>query len=284
MTDYKQREIAADSTSQAAQQFVVRLSGWKRWMGAAKLFVVALVVSWLVVALVLQVGAGRKGGRRMRARIATLLALPVAGLVAVRHYRGQIHTLRCSDDTIELVSDRQTTRIDAQRVQGVVGAGGISFEGEVVIWKKILLVVDGELHTVAFDPETNASCYAIVRKACAHAWGLPFGGDLEPPPAGPELHPDDYATALEHIRRYFLGFTRKCFSTGALMVLGSGIALSVVASKVLQGEDLPRIAYRATIWLGVLLIMGLVLSIWSLRQFPTLTKIRNIEDRLRGAI
>jgi hypothetical protein len=283
MTDYELTSTT-DGASKVPPQFAISLSGWTRWMGTAKAFVITLVVAWLMIALVLQVGAGRKGGRRARARIATLIALPVAGLVAMRRYRGQMHTLRCTEDTIELVSDRHTTRIEASRVQGLVGAGGVSFEGEVVIWKKILLVVDGELHAVAFDRETNALCYSMLRKVCSHAWGLPFGGELEPPPAGPELHPDDYATALEHIRRYFLSFTRKCFSTGALMVLGSGVALSVVASKVLQGEDLPRLAYRAAVWLGVLLIMGLVLSIWSLRQFPILTKIRNIEDRLRGAI
>jgi hypothetical protein len=243
-----------------------------------------LILSWLVLTAVLQFGLGKKMRRRAQARVAVLLAVPFASFIAWRRFAGQIHTLRCASEAVELVSVRRTTRLETQRVQGIVGAGGISFEGEVVVWKKILLVVDGELHAVGFDKETNAVCYSLLRQTCSHAWGLPFGGELEPPYAGAELHPDEYIEALEHVRRYFLSLTRKYFSTGALMVLGSGAALSAVAQRILQGGNVPHFTFRAVIWLSVLLLMGLVLAFRAVRQIPVVSRIRHVEDRLRGAV
>lgn len=275
---------ASDSAPSSPSWPAVHLSGYSRWMGLAKLFVISLVLSWIALTVVLQWGLGNQLRRRARARLAVALAVPLTGWITYRRYAGQVHTLRCTEREVEFISVRGVTTLDAGRVQGIVGAGGISFEGAAVIWKRILLVVDGELHTVGFDKDTNAACYALLRQTCGHAWGLPFGGELEPPFAGAELHPDEYVEALEHVRRHVLSLTRKYFSTGSLMVLGSGVALSAVVQRLLHGEHVPHFTFRAMIWLIVLLLMGLVLAFRAVRQFLVVNRIRHIEDRLRGQV
>jgi hypothetical protein len=57
-----------------------------------------------------------------------------------------------------------------------------------------------------------------------------------------------------------------------------------LAQRIFQGGNIPHFTCRAVIWLSVLLLMGLVLAFRALRQMPVVSRIRLVEDRLRGAV
>lgn len=254
-------------------------STWDRLVSSLKTLFFSGVLIWLAL-MVLALVAMPKRGPRAIGRASPIVAIvtsPFALFLAVRRFATQFHTLSYGNDVIELKSLWRSVKIDALQVDGLIGASGVKYSaGEMVIWRSLVLVVEGRAYTVSFDKDSNALCYEELREICVHAWGLPHGGSLAPPVAGPELSMDEYTLALAHLRKHFLRLTQKSLVTGLLMTGGSAAVIGVMLSNLNAG----RLNMRIMFWIGVMGLVGLVLTIHALKQLLVAWKIREVQRRL----
>jgi hypothetical protein len=271
--------VEADVMPHGHAPLVVQTPGFDRFLAVAKALIIGGLVTWASLSVALRMTVPGIGWKRSQ-RIARTIALPTAILLAARRYLRQYYQLRFTGDDLEIASPWGTTRIDPQRVQGIVGAGGVNLNfSEAIVWRTLVLVAAGRRYVLTFEPAMNSMCYWRLREICPHAWGIPFQGALETPPAGPELDPEEYVDALAHVRSYYLQYTQKSLVTGLLMMAG-GTTLALLLLINLQRGGSPRLIF------GVVLIafVGLLLTIRTIRQLPVLFSLRRVQQRLKEAM
>jgi len=252
-----------------------------RSLSATKVFFVVALVSWLTLMTVMKHGVGRRMRPPNQAALAALLTLGIAGLFAWRRFANHTHTLRIGQDSIDLASGTRRIRLNPQSVQGVIGAGGMQpVLQEMLVWNRTIIVDDGKAYTLLLSKEQNPACYYLLREVCPHAWGLPFGGKLETPVAGPELSPEEYVESLSNVRRHYFLLTQKTLFTGIVIALGSiAVLLAIIINVGFAGRS-----FKGLIWLGILSLFGFVTIYRALAQMGVLWKILSVERRLHEAM
>ncbi|HTN74403.1 MAG TPA: hypothetical protein VL096_04120 [Pirellulaceae bacterium] len=272
-----QPDLEAEHDEQPIEQAFTN-SWWERLVIAGKTLLFSSLLFWVGMMALLSLLPRQRW--KIRVRVAAAVALPAAAILAARKYGYTFHTLSLSSEQIELQSPLRKVQLNPLQVDGILGVEGISFQlTELVAWRKLMLVVDGQAHTISFDQQTNAVCYELLRDSCVHAWGVPYGGELEMPAAGPELGADEYADSLAHVQRRFLTITQKALFTGCLLIVGSVVGALAVWNNI----GGPRNPGNRILSLGVLAIAGLILVIRAVKQVGVLRRVRNIASRLREA-
>lgn len=258
-------------------QLDIRSPAGERLWRSVQTFVVTFALTWAVTVFLAHVTLPQAPRARRLARMAIVVALPLASLMAARRFAMLYHRLVCRDGMLSLESSLRKVEVACHDVQGIIGAGGPSFDGEMVVWKSLVLIVEGRPHAIFFNQETNASTYGVLRQHCEHAWGVPFTGTLEPPVAGPELSPDDYVDALRHVRAYYVRHTQQALVTGLLMILGGAAIGGWLVVNVIGAG---RRGARAIIWALLVFFIGLMMVSRAIRQIPVCRRIRHVEERL----
>lgn len=272
----------SDRTDTAAVpwEYQARTSGWDRFVAAAKTWIIFGVALWLATILTLQFSAPQMRWR-MRNRVALAVGLSTATVMAIRRYAVQYYLLSASDEEVVLRSSAREVRLDPLEIQGIVGAGGMNLRfNDALVWKYVVLLTRGKRYVVSFDQATNETTYEVLRDYCAHAWGVPYEGQLQTPVAGAELDPEEYVDALRQVHGFYRLHTVKSLFNGLLMMLGAGVAIFVLATNLPQARRAARLYFS----LIVVAFLGLLMAIRAVRKVPVLMTIKRTELRLREAI
>jgi len=237
------------------------------------------IALWMATILVLQELLLPQLTPPQRAGSALLVALPGALMASWRRYCGRYHTITLSPGLLEFHRGTRVEQISPSEVRALLGLGGISLDGgEIVVWKKLILLTEDGNRPVALGADENASCYDHLRQMCPLAWCAPFRGDLEWPHAEVQpFEPGDMSFSLAILRRYYARQMAKTFFLAVGWTLGS-IAASVC---VLTHAEFNGDVAKGLAWLVVFVIVGIFLLAIVVRQFPVLLRIRRAEHALR---
>jgi hypothetical protein len=259
----------------------IRTSRWQRFLSGLRVFFLTLLFGWPALLVVLSIFAQHALTPEARGMVAALAALAMAVFFGWRHLRGHIHTVEFSEGSVELISGRKRIVLDAGSVQGLIGAGGMQLVlGEMVVWMRTLIVAEDRAYPLLLKKEDNPPTYELLREVCVHAWGVPFGGRLETPVAGPELSAEEYLAALVNVRKHYFRLTRRALFVGLVTAFGAlGVFVALLLKLGAGGQHVRRL-----FWLGLISLVGFVTIYRAVRQIGVYWKIKQVERRLQEAL
>ena len=234
--------------------------GWGR-----RLRTLTGVVLWVALVAALQFWLLPGETNPRRAALAAAVAVPASlGVAAWGFVRGY-HTILVFSDVMELRRGVGSDEVVLSDVLGLVGPGGISLDGgELLVWKRVVVLTDDRRWSVSLTPAGNAALYRALRVHCRWAWGIPFRGSIEPP--------EEEAAARTALRR------SAAFSAGNSSGRCSSArpwppAARRAGAWLLSRPGLDDTRLKAVAWLVVGLVAGFLVLANAGRELRTLRRI-----------
>lgn len=237
------------------------------------------MATWLLALWVLDHLLQVNQTRTHRALLLGALATIVAFVVIRRKYFLAIHKVSVGPDYLVLENQVAPHQIPYSSVDAALGIAGISLidAGDVICWKKLVLLTKQGVYTIAIDSTQNSRCYQFLRRACPRAWGIPFRGKLEAP-ALPfeELDHGQLIESLKSIQSYYTW----------QMVRSLGLALSltgtcvVVVTLAAHSTELSVQLLKGIMLLGAMVFIGLAYLVSVLKELRVVFQVMRARRQL----
>jgi hypothetical protein len=204
--------------------------------------------------------------------LATILVAPFALWVAIRDFLRRYYAVSFRGGYLEINRAGGSQLILASDVIGLVGLGGVNLDGgEMVAWKRLVVLTWDDHFSLEFNRHDNAWLYQSLRKRCPHAWGIPFRGHLQPSPQQEETASENMV-ALRRLEGYYRGRIIRSLILSLALGIGciAGIALMIASPRI--GDRTPR----GAIWLVVLTIIAILSIVDVMRSRRVLSEIAQV--------